>query len=117
MIFRNLDENGDWTFGRGKNDFLIGQNAIGLNIKTRCYSWLNDCFFAMNEGIDWAERLGSKNQKDLLDADLRRIILASENVTGLVSFDSYLIGRKYTANFSVNTVYSKSYTDTITIGL
>lgn len=117
MIFRNLDADGDWTFGRGKNDFLREQDAIGLNIKTRIMSWLNDCFFAMNEGIDWATRIGSKNQKDLLDADLKRVILSSENVTGLLSFESSVLNRKYTADFSVETVFSKSYTDKITIGI
>lgn len=109
MIFRNLDSSGDWTFGQGLANYVAQNTAIGLNIKTRVYSWLGDCFFDQQAGIDWWNRLGSKNQKGLLDSDLRRVILQSEGVTGLVSFVSVLTGRVYTANFSVNTIYSNDY--------
>ena len=109
MIFRNLDSNGDWNFGQGLANYVAQNAAIGLNIRTRIYSWLNDCFFDMQAGIDWWNRLGSKNQKGLLDADLRRITLQSDGVTGLVSFDSVLTVRSYSANISVNTIYSAAY--------
>ena len=116
MIFRNLDADGDWCFGKGKNDYVRDVEAIGLNIKTRIYSWLNDCFFDMTAGIDWAARLGDKNQKGLLDSDLKRIILSSEGVTGLESFSSQIVGRKYSASFSIFTTFSKSYKTQIQIG-
>jgi hypothetical protein len=113
MKFRNLDANGDWTFGNGLANYVGGNAAIGLNIRTRIYSWLGDCFFDQQAGIDWWNRLGSRNQKTLLDMDLRRIIAQSENVTALVSFASVLDGRAYRATYSVNTIYSKSFTDSI----
>lgn len=114
MIFRNLDANGDWTFGQGKANYIAGNPAIGLNIRTRLLSWLNDCFFDKNAGIDWANRLGTKNQRALLELDLRRVILQSAGVTGIVSFSSTLNGRVFTANYSVNTIYSQAYIDSIT---
>lgn len=117
MIIRNLDEDGDWQFGRGKGCYISQNQAIGLNIKTRIYSWLNDCFFDLEAGIDWINRLGSKNQRELLELDIRRIILQSAEVTGILSFDTTLIGRKFTANYSVETIYSQSFKDTVTIGL
>lgn len=117
MIFRALDSDNDWKFGRGKSDFLKENSAIGLNIKTRIKSWVNDCFFDMTAGIDWSNRIGSKDQKSLLDADLKRIIITSENVTSLLSFSSTLIGREYTADFSVETIYSSSYQSQITLGV
>lgn len=113
MIFRNLDGNFDWTFGNGVANYVSKNAAIGLNIKTRIYSWLKDCFFDQQAGIDWWNRLGSKNQKGLLDADLKRIILQSEGVTGLVSFASVLVGRVYTATYEVSTIYSASYVDSV----
>lgn len=116
MIFRNLTLGGDWTFGQGYGNYLTGIPAIGLNIRTRIYSWIGDCFFALNAGIDWLNRLGSTNQKSLLDLELRRIILQSFGVAGIVTFDSELntATRAYTAHFTVNTIYSQSYTDSIT---
>jgi hypothetical protein len=117
MIFRNLDKNSDWTFGRGIGCYVDLNSAIGLNIKTRILSWLDDCFFDLTAGIDWLNRLGSKNQRELLELDLRRIILQSEGVTGILEFESQLIGRNFTANYSVQTIYSQSYQDSITIGI
>ena len=109
MIFRNLDANGDWQFGQGLQSYVSGVDAIGLNIKTRILSWVGDCFFDIKAGIDWTNRLSLKNQKKLLDAELRRIILQSYGVTAITSFDTVLIGRTYKATYAVNTIYSKAY--------
>ena len=118
MIFRNLDANGDWVFGNGNGDFVQKDAAISLNIKTRLYSWLNDCFFDLNAGIDWLNRLGSKNQRTLLELDIRRIILSSEGVTGIVSFDTVLNSqREFTGSYNIKTIYSPSYQDSITLGV
>ncbi len=117
MIFRNLDADGDWLYGHGTGDYVATNDAIGLNIKTRLLSWVNDCFFNMGAGIDWINRLGSKNQRALLEADLRRLIINSEGVTGILTFDTILDERAFTANYSVTTIYSQSYIDSITLGV
>lgn len=116
MIFRNLDETGDWTFGRGKQNYVDRNEAIGLNIKTRLYSWVGDCFFDQKAGIDWVNRLGSKAQRFLLEMDLRRLILQSEGVTGMTGFDTVLDAatRKFFANYEVQTIYSAKYVDSLT---
>lgn len=116
MIFRNLDANGDWTFGNGLSNYATGDLAIGLNIKTRLLSWVGDCFFALNAGIDWANRMGRKNQQGLLRSDLKRIILQSFGVTGLTSFSTVLVVRAFRANYSVDTIFSKSYQQSVTQG-
>lgn len=109
QTFRNLDSDGDWTFGNGVANYIDKNAAIGLNIKTRILSWVNDCFFDLLAGIDWNSRLGNKGQRALLEADLRRIILQSDGVTGLVYLNTSLQGRIFTADYSVNTVYSQAY--------
>jgi hypothetical protein len=113
MIFSNLDANGDWSFGQGLSNYVADNQAIGLNIRTRLLSWLNDCFFDTAAGVDWLNRLGSKNQRTLLELDLRRIILQSFGVTGIIDFSSDLTDRSFTANYSVNTIFSEAYTDSI----
>lgn len=113
MIFRSLDELGDWNFGKGVQDFTSLNDAIGLSIKTRIQSWVGDCFFDMNAGIDWLNRLGSKNQRDLLELDLKRIIMQSEGVVKLLTFNTDLNGRSFSASYSVQTIYS-TITDTYT---
>lgn len=117
MKFRNLDNNGDWRFGKGKSDYTSQNKAVSLNIKTRLYSWFGDCFFAQTEGVDWYDRLGSKNQRELLEADLRRIILQTPDVTGIISFDIIQEERNFTANYSVTTIYGETLRSTITQGI
>lgn len=117
MIFRNLDSEGDWTFGKGLNNYVKNENAVKLNIRTRLYSWLGDCFFAVDEGIDWYNRLGLKNQKELLELDLRTLILQSEGVTGIINFETLLNNRNFTANYTIQTIYSSEFEDDITIGV
>lgn len=109
MIFRELDDSGDWLFGKGSNNFLRGNDAIGLNIKTRLLSWVNDCFFALDAGIDWINRMGLKNQQDLLSTELKSLILKSVGVTGINSLSVDLTGRDFTASYDINTIYTLNY--------
>lgn len=115
MLFRNLTVDGDWTFGAGFSNFATLDAAIALNVRTRILSWVGDCFFDTGAGIDWINRLGSKNQRNLLDLDLRRAILRSYGVTGLIEFDTFLNGRVFSAQYTVNTIYGKEYQSTINL--
>jgi hypothetical protein len=115
MKFRSLDKNGDWNFGKGLQDFATEDAAIALNVKTRLLSWVGDCFFDLPAGIDWWNRLGSKNQRDLLELDLRRVIMQSKDVTGIVKFTTTVEGRNFSAQYEITTIYSKSFIDSLTL--
>lgn len=113
MIFRQLDENGDWQFGKGKNDIATQNRAIGLNIQTRLLSWFGDCFFDETAGIDYVNRLGSKNTQEILELDIKNTILQSQDVTGINSFSVSVTGRDFMVDYSVETIYSRSFTDRV----
>lgn len=116
MLFRSLTKDAsDWSFGAGLSDFTDRDKAIGLNIKTRLLSWVGDCFFDTRAGVDWVNRLGSKSQRQLLEQDLRRVILQSFGVTGITSFDTTLVGRSFSASFSVDTIYGQAYQDIVKV--
>ena len=74
VAIRALDTNNDWEFGSGRQSYKTEQEAISLVIKTRLREWKFDCFFANNSGVDWKNRLSKKNQKSLLDNEVRKII-------------------------------------------
>ena len=117
MIFRNLDDNGDWTFGAGNANYKTFDAAIGLNIKTRLLSWVGDCFFDLTAGIDWSNRIGVLGVKDLLELDIRRIILQSEGVVSLVAFDVNVVGRAFSATYTINTIYGQEFTESFELGI
>jgi hypothetical protein len=106
MIVRALNTNGDFCFGRGKSDYFTLNKAIGQSIKTRLGSFINDCFFATADGIDWWYLLGSKNRMGL-NLSISSIILNTPGVTGIIQLsineDS---NRALTVSYSVTTVYT-----------
>lgn len=111
MIFREITALNDWTFGRGINGYLRDQNAVDANIKTRLQSWKGDCFFSLNDFVDWLGRL-DKGQENNLNQELKNVIIQSFGVTGITSFSGSLnrITRFYELTFNVTTIFSPSYT-------
>ena len=108
MIFRNLDENDDWTFGKGKQNYLRTNNAILLNIKTRLLSFYKNCFFDTEAGIDWFTRMNNGDQFSLLKNDVKNAILQSEGVVEIVTLDIIFENRIFTASYTIKTIYSPS---------
>lgn len=106
MIIRNSTSTGDFTFGKGLSDYLTKQNAILHNIKTRLLQWKGDCFYAADEGVDYNNLLdvGTKN---LLDSDIKRVILQSEGVIKINSFESVLDNseRAYSGKATITTIF------------
>lgn len=79
---RVLDNDHDWTFGKGANDYLVDGPAVNQNIKTRLLSFLGDCFFDVEAGIDWFNLCGGKNEPALVLA-VKTTILNTAYVIGL----------------------------------
>lgn len=118
ITVRANDASGDWTWGRGKNDYLTRNNAIGQNIQTRLLSFLGDCFFKVTDGIDWFTFLGSKGAQNqtALNLAVNATILNTEGVVSLVqsalSIDS---ARKITISYTVTTIYTGVLGPTATV--
>ena len=108
MIIRKTDSNDDWTFGKGKSNYLKDLDAVSQNIKSRVLSWAGDCYFAAQEGIDWFNFL-DKGQKDNLNLAVKSVILASYGVVGLTEISVDLDSeRKITITYSVDTIFGQS---------
>lgn len=114
MRFRNLTADGDWIFGKGRNSYLKNNEALMMNIKTRLLSFLNDCFFDADAGIDWWTYLGGKDQKAIL-ASVQRTVLRSSNVKRIVYMISELNNRKFSIELSVEFVNGEIITDTVEV--
>lgn len=107
MIIRNTDSNGDWVYGKGKNDYLINLDAVKKNVETRLYSWKGNCFFATREGVDYNSYLDI-GTKGFLDRDVKRVLLQSEGVLTISDFTSSISTddlRAYTATMTITTTF------------
>lgn len=106
MIFRELTTDNDWTFGKGRNNYLSGKKAVMANIKTRLQSFLGDCFFALADGIDWFTLLGSHDQISI-ELAISACILNTPDVTGRQALTTNLNPktRQLTITYRVATIY------------
>lgn len=110
MRVRAIDENNDWTFGRGLQDYKENDRAVSQNIKTRLQSFYRDCFFDLDAGLDWFNLLG-RGTKNLLLLAVKMVISQTEGVFGInnvdVQYDEY--SRHITITYDIKTIYSQSY--------
>jgi hypothetical protein len=108
MKVRSIDTNGDWQFGKGLQSYRRDVDALKQIIATRLKQWRGNCFFAVNEGVDWNNYLG-RGTKKLLDLDIKRVILTTGGVLKINSFDSTLdeMTRKVTVQCNISTIYGE----------
>lgn len=106
MLFRALDSNGDWTFGKGLNCYFTDADAMYANIQTRLQTWKTECFFDTDLGVDWNNYLGV-GTKALLDVDIRRVILSSDGVIRIDNYTSVLdsTSRNLTVEATLLTIF------------
>lgn len=105
MIVRAIDLSGDWTFGKGRNDYLSDNPAVAQNLVTRLRSFLGDCFFDMPAGVDWFNLLGGKNVLGLT-RDVKTVILNTQYVTRIIALGITLdSSRQITLSYEVDTVF------------
>jgi len=106
MIVRALDSAGDWTFGAGRQNYLTEVDAVKQCVMTRLKSWKGNCFFDLEAWVDWNNYLDI-GTKTLLDLDIKRVILGTDKVLKISSYNSTLDteNRKLTVRAKVETFY------------
>lgn len=114
MSVRSIDENHDWNFGSGLQSYLRQNNEISQMVKTRLLSFLGDCFFDVEAGIDWLNLLGKYGEEKLLRS-IKLTILDTEGVVGINSFEVLKSGRNLTVKYDLRTIYSRSYLDSLEV--
>lgn len=114
MRFRNLNSNGDWVFGKGRNSYVVDNQALMLNIKTRLMEFLGDCFWDTEKGIDWWNLLGEKDLKTIL-ADVQRTILRSYQVKKIDDISYQLTNRCLFITLTVTFLDGETLTDTVEV--
>lgn len=106
MICRRQDENFDYVFGGGQNDFLSGVEAVAQAINTKLLLFTNEWWERLNEGLPmWTSMLGSRTPKEILDRIIIDRIMSTPNVKSMSNmsstYDSSI--RKYSFVCSVDT--------------
>ena len=108
MIYRKLDNNGDYTLGQKSADFVTDIDAVKQAIYTRLWLWQGEWWEDLLAGLPMLQRiLGYRNTQAAADILIRARIAETAGVISLISFESSFDeqARAYTCSAEVNTQF------------
>ena len=109
MRIRAIDGTGDWTFGKGLNNYIDQDREIAQDIKCRLLSWEGDCFWALQESIDWRNLL-DKGQEVTLELAIKSTIIKTYGVSKITQLSLALgVDRKLNVTYAVETIYGNNF--------
>lgn len=111
MRYRKQDENGDYTFGNGLNNFHIDNvDAVAQAIDTRLKLWVGEWFADVSDGTGWSQAILGKHSENLYELTLRQRVLDTQGVISIQEFQSALDPntRSLVVTMVVETVYGQT---------
>ena len=112
MKIRSLDATGDWNYGQGFSNLSQNSTGIQLNIITKLKEWKRDCFIGLNNGVDWASRIGS-TQQALLQSDVQSLV---QSLFGVQSINNFFANyNSVTRNLSISFTYIDVYNNSVNL--
>lgn len=111
MRYRALDENGDYSFGRGSDNFLVDSpDAVAQLVQTRLKLWTGEWFLDQTEGTPYKEQVLGKGTSATRDLAIQERILETQGVTGIADYASIVdpSTRAYTVGATIDTIYGQT---------
>lgn len=116
MLYRMLDVNGDYCFGRGQQCITYGTFAVAQAIKTRLLLLKGEWWENRDEGLPLFQSIlghsGSESNKIVVDNIIKERISKTEGVVTLKKFESKIENR----NYSFSCVAVSKYGD-VSVGM
>lgn len=111
MIYRKLSPTGDYTFGQGSQDFLIGTYACGQAIQTGLYLWQGSWWLDLSVGLPMFQQIlqtpGSPANVQVVDTLIQTQISNTQGVSEILEYNSTFANRNYSASAQVLSIYSQ----------
>ena len=109
LIYRELDENGDYVYGGGMNDFLSARQAMRQVIQTRLAAIAGEWWEGDRTAIPYYTEVlgapGGDQRRRAIDLMVISRLLDTVCVLKVTDFQSSYENRKYQATCTVLTVY------------
>lgn len=109
MIYRRLDDDWDYCFGRGKQNYISDIDAVGQAIKTRLLLLYGEWWEDLSDGLPLWERIlgtnGSEENRQAVDLIIRDRISGTDGVSAVIQFESTFEKRIYKFTATVETIY------------
>ncbi|EKY3223596.1 hypothetical protein ACVS9Z_000971 [Cronobacter dublinensis] len=108
MRYRREDNEGDYTFGRGENTWLVrSPEAVAQAVKTRFELWSGEWFLDTTQGTPWRQNVLGKQKPEIYQLAIQARILETPGVKALISFNSTVDTSTRRVSFiaEIDTVY------------
>ena len=113
MKYRRLDDDWDYCFGRGQQNYLTGAEAVAQAIKSRLLLLYHEWWEDLEDGLPLWERIlgtsGSDENRQAVDIIIRDRISGTEGVHTVTAFESSFERRNYKFTATVDTIYGTLY--------
>ena len=118
MRSRRLDENWDWTFGRGRGDYAETSESIEQRIVQILRCFTNDWVHDLNYGTNWFGLMDKPVKWADLETAIKTAILAEYGVQTIESFELNFNPdtRKAVYTVEVNDIYHNPIKISDTVG-
>lgn len=108
MRIRKVDENGDYVFGRGADNFHVNvPDGPALLASERLSLWRGEWYQDVTDGTPYRERVLGRHTETTRDLVLRARILGTEGVTAIDAYDA--AQNRDTRKLSVSATVSTAY--------
>lgn len=88
MLVRRLDQNHDMTFGQGLANYAVDAESVAQRVYTRLQLLKGEWFLDIDAGVPYlSEILVKPAQLDLAESIIKAVILLTDGVKELTSFD------------------------------
>lgn len=108
MRYRREDADGDYTFGKGDDTWLINSpETVAQAVDTRFKLWFGQWFLDKTKGMPWREYVLGKQKPETYNLIIRRYILETQGVKEITAFNSEVNTSTRRVNFTatINTIY------------
>ncbi|MHB9319968.1 hypothetical protein ACP3TG_12735 [Phytobacter diazotrophicus] len=108
MQYRREDADGEYTFGRGDDTWLINSpEAVAQAIKTRFELWYGQWFLDTTAGTPWIQSVLGKQKPEIYNLAIRQRILETAGVSSITAFDTTVntSTRRVSFTATVETIY------------
>ena len=112
MKYRRLSSTGDYVFGYGNTSFLTDTNAVAQAIQTKLKMFQGECWEDLDDGLPFFQSIAGNRDKATTDLLVKARILEAPNTQSILSFQSTIENRKYSATATVSTAFG-----TVTVGV
>jgi hypothetical protein len=113
MRYRMLSATNDYVFGNGPGEFLVDSPAaVAQAILTRLRLIQGEWFLDSTVGIPYNTQVLGFGTSGLRDAAIQTAIQNTPGVNQIVSYSSQLVGRAYSVQATVNTIYGQTQVST-----